>query len=456
MRMEHSTIHKSNGRERRGRVCSGLIILMLSALALGGCGAATSSKLVITQSSDVTSGPDHKGHLAPGAFVGITLSIRNTGTGPARGLTIEDLLPAGFHYYELTTLGGNAIRTAVSDPAAAGNPRWGTWTIPAGTTTRESALVISFKVQVASKPGDYQNHIKVVSTTPVELDQGDPVALVIEPRPALSLTTAATTAQVNTGGTATYVLSVANVGSATAKGVAVSVSLPPGFLYQATSAYEGNSSRTQSVDPPASSLLPVWASWDVPGAVNGTPGSLRLTFQARVLPAVKPGLYSVTSSVTGVNDIPAQTIGNSASVAVGKGTTIPVVMAVSPTGPYTSQNGTVTYTITVENDSNDAAQAVTVTDTLPQGFSFKATNAITINGKAVGSRLQPAAGGATPQWGPFTIPAGGFNGATLVITFTARLASASLGPHANVVSGNSSNAQITGASDQNPVVVTAG
>ena len=32
---------------------------------------------------------------------------------------------------------------------------------------------------------------------------------------------------------------------------------------------------------------------------------------------------------------------------------------------------------------------------------------------------------------------------------------ASLGPHANVVSGNSSNAQITGASDQAPVIVTA-
>jgi hypothetical protein len=31
-----------------------------------------------------------------------------------------------------------------------------------------------------------------------------------------------------------------------------------------------------------------------------------------------------------------------------------------------------------------------------------------------------------------------------------------LGPHANVVSGNSSNAQMIGGSDQSPVVVTAG
>jgi uncharacterized repeat protein (TIGR01451 family) len=454
--MEQSTRQIRRDGARRGGILAGLILFLLAGAALAGCGPVASSRLVITQSTDVATAADHKGHLAPGTFAGITVSIRNTGTAPARGLVVEDLLPAGFHFYELTTLGGNAIRTSVTDPAASGNPRWGTWTIPAGNGNRESALVLSFKVQAASKPGDYQNQVKVVTDTPIELDRGNPVSLVIEPRPALTLTTAATAAQVTTGGTATYVVSVANTGSATAKGIVVSVSLPPGFLYQATSAYEGNSTRIQSIDPPPGSLLPLWASWDVPGASNGAPGALRLTFQARVLTAVKPGLYSLTSSVTGVNDIPAQTIGNSAPVAVGKGTTIPVQMTVAPTGPYAGQNGTVTYVITVENDSNDAAQVVTVTDTLPQGFSYASTGAIAINGKAAGSRLQPAKGGATPQWGPFTIPAGGFNGSVLTITFTARLSGATLGPHANVVSGNSSNAQITGASDQTPVVVTAG
>jgi uncharacterized repeat protein (TIGR01451 family) len=142
-------------------------------------------------------------------------------------------------------------------------------------------------------------------------------------------------------------------------------------------------------------------------------------------------------------------------VAVGKGTTIPITMTVAPTSPYVAQNGTVTYVITVENDSTDAAKGVTVTDTLPLGFVFQSSNSIVINGQNAGSRLQPGAGSATPQWGPFTIPGGGFNGSTLVITFTAKVAAASLGPHANVVSGNSSNAQITGASDQAPVIVTA-
>ena len=428
---------------------------MLSPLVLAACGPGAGSRLVITQSTDAPSGADHKGHLSPGAFTGITLSISNTGAGPARGITVEDVLPAGFHYYELTTMGGNAIRTATSDPAANGNPRWGTWTIPAGNGNTISALILSFKVQVALSPGDYKNQVKLTTSTVTEVDQSDAVALVVEPRPSLTLTAAAATGQVTTGGLATYVISVANVGSAVAKGVAVSVSLAPGFLYSTTTGYEGNSVRISAVDPPASSLLPVWASWDIPGSSSGAPGLLRLTFQARVLSGVAPGLYNLTAAVTSTKDVAPQTIGNTAAVSVGKGTGVPITMAVVSTAPYAAQSGTVTYMITVENDSNDAAQAVTVTDTLPQGFAYQLTNAIQTNGKDTVSRLQPAAGSATPQWGPFVIPAGGFNGSTLWITFTIKINGASLGPHANVVSGNSSNAQVTGGSDQSPVIVTA-
>jgi uncharacterized repeat protein (TIGR01451 family) len=432
------------------------VSLLLSPLVLAACSGSETSRLVITQSTDAPTGADHKGHVSPGVFAGITLSIRNTGVGAARGVTVEDVLPAGFHYYELTTLGGNAIRTDTSDPAAKGNPSWGTWTIPAGNGNTVSALILSFKVQVALNPGDYKNQVKIATSIPGEVDQGDPVALVVEPRPSLTLAVAATTGQVTTGGMATYVISVANVGSAVAKRVAVSVSLAPGFLYSTTTNYEGNGLRVATVDPPANSLLPLWSSWDIPGASNGVPGLVRLTFQARVLPAVTPGLYNVTAAVTSAADVPPQTVGNLAPVSVGKGTKLPITMTVAPTGPYAAQSGTVTYVITLENDSNDAAQAVTVTDTLPQGFAYQGTNSIVINGKNVGSRLQPPGGSATPQWGPFIVPAGGFNGATLVIIFTAKINGASLGPHANVVSANSSNAQITGGSDQSPVVVTAG
>src|SRR5437870_12877746 len=127
-------------------------LLLLSSALLTACGPGEASRLVVTQSSDVPSGSDHKGHLAPGVLIGITLSIRNTGAGAARGVTVEDVLPAGFRYYELTTLGGNAIRTATGEPGITGNPSWGTWTIPAGTGNTLSALVLSFRIQVPLNP----------------------------------------------------------------------------------------------------------------------------------------------------------------------------------------------------------------------------------------------------------------------------------------------------------------
>src|SRR6202521_2469340 len=383
--------------------------LLLSPLVLAACSGSESSRLVITQSTDAPAGGDHKGHTSPAVFTGIPLSIRNTGAGPARGVVVEDILPPGFHYYELTTLGGNAIRTDTSDPAAKGSPSWGTWTIPAGNGNTISALVLSFRVQVALNPGDYKNQVKITTSTATEIDQGDPVALVVEPRPSLTLTAAATAGQVTTGGLATYVISVANVGSAVAKSVVVSVSLAPGFLYNTTTILEGNGRRVATVDPPGNSLLPLWSAWDIPGASGGVPGLLRVTFQARVLPAVAPGASNLTAAVTAAADVPPQTIGNTAPVSVGKGSKLPVTMTVAPTAPYAAQSGTVTYVITLENDSNDAAQAVTVTDTLPQGFTYLTTNSIAISGTPAGSRLQPAAGSATPQWGPFVVPAGGFN-----------------------------------------------
>src|ERR1700736_822485 len=432
------------------------VSLLLSPLVLAACSGSESSRLVITQSTDAPAGADHKGHISPGVFTGITLSIRNTGAGPARGVVVEDILPPGFHYYELTTLGGNAIRTDTSDPAAKGSPSWGTWTIPAGNGNTISALVLSFRVQVALNPGDYRNQVKITTSTATEVDQGGPVALVVEPRPSLTLTAAATAGQVTTGGMATYVISVANVGSAVAKSVVVSVSLAPGFLYNTTTILEGNGRRVATVDPLGNSLLPLWSAWAIPGASGGVPGLLRVTFQARVLPAVAPGVYNLTAAVTAAADVPPQTIGNTAPVSVGKSTKVPITMTVAATAPSAVQNGTVIYVITLENDSNYAAQAVTVTDTLPQGFAYESSNIISINGQSADTRFQPAPGSATPQWGPFVIPAGGFNGAPLMITFTARLKGASLGPHANVVSGNSSNAQITGGSDQSPVIVTAG
>ena len=439
---------------RCGRVL--LLASCLWMLPLVACGDSP-SHLVVSQFADVSPQPDHKSHLAPGATVNVTVSVRNIGSGPARAVIVTELLPKSFRYQALTTLGGNAIRTAIEDPAKSGNPGWGSWTIPGGSTSKESLLVLSFKVQAALQPGEYANRVRVATSSIGTLDEGVPLVFVVEPRPSLAVTAAATSGQVASGGTVSYALSIANTGSAVARNVSASISLPSGFLYLATTGLDGNSARVEYIDPPTNSLLPVWAAWDIPAAVSGTPGLLRITFQARVLPAVQPGMYTITTSVSGGQDLPMQTVGDAAPVSVSEATTIPISVVVKATAEYAPQNGNVGYVITLENNGLGAATNVVVTDTLPKDFSFAATNSITINGQGTASRLAPSPGTSTPQWGPFTIPAGGFGGSTLVIVLTARVAAgASLGAHPNVVSGSSSNAQITGGGDSNPVIVTVG
>jgi uncharacterized repeat protein (TIGR01451 family) len=282
------------------------------------------------------------------------------------------------------------------------------------------------------------------------------VVVAVDPRPALTLTAVAQPNRAQSGGVANYVLSVTNGGSAVARGVVVSVTLPAGFLYQATAGIQGNSTRVREVDPPQNSLLPLWGAWDVPAASGNTPGTLRISFQARILAAVSPGVYSLTSAVTASGGVAAQTIPGLGVLAVGGSTTVPISLRVASTSQFVAQGGSVTYVITLENNSTRAADNVVVTDTLPVGLTFSGTSSISIQGGSAASRLQASSGSGTPQWGPFTIPGGGFSGSTLVITFTAQVSPAvPIGPHPDLVSGSSSNAQIVGSADARPVIVTA-
>src|SRR5207253_9701688 len=85
------------------------VSLLLSPVALAACTGSETSRLVITQTTDAPAGADHKGHVSPGVFTRITVSIRNTGPGAAAGDVVEDVLPVGYHYHDVITHGGNPI-----------------------------------------------------------------------------------------------------------------------------------------------------------------------------------------------------------------------------------------------------------------------------------------------------------------------------------------------------------
>ncbi|MEK7747513.1 MAG: right-handed parallel beta-helix repeat-containing protein [Nitrospirota bacterium] len=123
------------------------------------------------------------------------------------------------------------------------------------------------------------------------------------------------------------------------------------------------------------------------------------------------------------------------SVAITKTTSTPVV----------NGGGPATYTITLSNTGARGARGVTVTDTLPTGFTYTSTG--TIGGSATRTSVtDPTAGSGTPTWAAWYIPTGG----NLTITFTAA-ATAPQGFYDNNVSATSIDvtiASFTGAQIQ--------
>ena len=102
-----------------------------------------------------------------------------------------------------------------------------------------------------------------------------------------------------------------------------------------------------------------------------------------------------------------------------------------------NQPGGVTaiYSITVSNATSRAsASGISISDTLPSGFTYLATTATTLNGGATQPTVSnPTAGATIPTWGNFTIPSGG----SVTLTFTVTVA-----------------ASVTAGTYQNPAAAT--
>ncbi len=102
--------------------------------------------------------------------------------------------------------------------------------------------------------------------------------------------------------------------------------------------------------------------------------------------------------------------------------------------PSVDAGGAATYTIKVTNPSSSSVSNVSITDTLPSGFTYDASIGLPVlqNSASRTATVNPTVGSTSPNWGTFSLPAN----ASVSITFTA----------------NTDNNQATGTY-QNPVAV---
>ena len=103
--------------------------------------------------------------VAQGQTVRYTITLRNTGTAPARGTFISAALPSGFVYAHTVEVGGNSARIGSTDPIAKSLlPSWGTWNVPAaeaGSPGGTLRIVFDAAVVGDEAPGNYKISVTV-------------------------------------------------------------------------------------------------------------------------------------------------------------------------------------------------------------------------------------------------------------------------------------------------------
>ncbi len=261
---------------------------------------------------------------AVGSTIVFTLTATNNGPSAATGVTVNDLLPAGYTYVSDNGAGAYVSGTGV-------------WTIGSLANAASAALQITATVNAT---GPYANTATVTgnqndptpgnntsTNTPVPVPQADlaVVKTVNNPTP-------------NVGSTIVFTLTATNNGPSAATGVAVNDLLPAGYTYVS--------------DNGAGAYVSGTGVWTIGSLANAASAALQITATVNAT-----GPYANTATVTGSQDDP--TPGNNTST----NTPVPVPQAdlavVKTVNNATPAVGsTIVFTLTATNNGPSAATGV--------------------------------------------------------------------------------------------------
>lgn len=386
---------------------------------------AASNTVVLAKSVNIAN--------SPGATrVTYTLTASNGGSAAVTLDSFVDTLPASPAVVSYVT-GSSAFNGAgIANPLISGNTlTWGdpgganAFSIPAG-----GSRSLTFQADIPANSGAYTNSAiaklgsVTIDTTLATGDNAPATATTRVGPPQLRVAKTTGTPQIS-GSTATYTVTVSNDGGSAAAGVVLTDSLPSGFTYAATSAITlgGGATRTVTANPAVGSMAPAWSEFNIPSG-----GSVAITFSANVAAGTPDGLNNNSASVSTTTTPAAVDNFDGATQSSDDVTTTSAALLLnkttgSTTVVNTTAGATASYVVTVSNSSTATATAtgVTLTDALPEGFSYAATGSVVLNGGATRPVVSdPAVGAVAPAWGGFTIPVG----ASVAITFIANVAAA--------------------------------
>ena len=356
----------------------------------GSTGTVGSGPL-LTVTKTVTGSP-----VTPGQNLVYTVTIGNTGTAAATGVTVTDTLPSSTAYVSARFVSGSGTVAEASGTV--------TWTL--GASLAPGQQVVVELVAKANTPLDtgttITNTAKVVC---IEDSTGVTASVdaTVSSAPLLHLTKDAP-ANVDAGGDITYTLHVTNTGTMNAHGTVVTDVIPAHTTLVNASITSGGTGLVDTTTTPGT------VKWTL-SSILGTGSELVLQLVVRADTPLPNG--TVITNAASVTSAEVTTpVSGSASTTIGSAPVLTITKTVTPAG--FTPGGQLTYTITLSNTGNMNATGVTIVDITPPHTTF--VSAVFTEG--TGAVTAPAVGGTgqvmwTPDSG--TLAQGGHITVTLVL-----------------------------------------
>ena len=403
--------------------------------------ACKPANIAITKTADAAS-------VNAGDPIGFTLTVSNTGSGDAKGVTLSDPLPtnAGLSWHIASQGSGWGGTCSIT----AGTLNCGPVTVPAGTTQAASTFTVHITSPTTAATGGVcpggsgvVNNTGNVTTT--NDGSGQSSASTCVAAPSIKIVKTADAAQVNAGEPIGFTLTVYNTGSGDAKGATLSDPLPvkAGLSWQIASQGAGWAG-TCAIAAGTLTCGPV----TVPAGTTQAASTFTVHITSPTIAAtggVCPGGSGVVDNTGNVTTTNGGSDQSSASTCVAA----PEIKIVKTAdAAQVSAGDPIGFSLTVYNNGTGDAKGATLSDPLPTnaGLSWQ------IASQGAGWAGSCAITAGTLSCGPVTVPAGTTQAAssfTVHITSPTIAATGGVCPRGSGVVDNTGNVTTTnGGSDQ--------